>query len=118
MVVDGGVWPRGILEPGRVRSREQRRDGCVVTSRGVLARQRHRDSLDGDSGTGDDLEVAEPADDGLRQASPCLAHVGEERRRRCVVTGVFLVVDDVVTGVVTDVPGAARQRWKWCVGGR
>jgi len=71
----------------------------VVTSRGVLARQRHRDSLDGDGGTGDDLEVAEPADDGLRQASPrghegdecnpCLARVGEERRRRCVVTGVF-----------------------------
>jgi len=96
----------------------------MVTSRGVLARQRRGDSLDGDGGTGDDLKVAEPADDGLRQASPrshegdecspCLVRVGEERRRRCVVTGVFLVVD----GVVTDVPGAARQRWKWCVGGR
>jgi len=34
----------------------------------------------------------------------------------------FLVVDSVVTSVVTgvviDVPGAARQRWKWCAGGR
>jgi len=69
-LVDDGVWPRGVLEPGRVRSRERRRDGRVVTSRGVLARQRRRDSLDGDGGTGDDLEVAEPADDGLRQASP------------------------------------------------
>ena len=71
----------------------------MVTSRGVLARQRRHDSLAGDGGTGDDLEVAEPADDGLRQASPrghegdecspCLARIGEERRRRCVVTGVF-----------------------------
>ena len=71
----------------------------MVTSRGVLARQRRGDSLDGDGGTGDDLKVAEPADDGLWQASPrghegdecspCLARVGEERRRRCVVTEVF-----------------------------
>jgi len=80
----------------RTRSRERRRDGRVVTSRGVLARQRLRDSLACDGGTDDDLEVAEPADDGLRQASPrshegdecspCLARIGEERRRRCVVT--------------------------------
>ena len=38
----------------------------MVTSRGVLARRRRRDSLDGDGGTGDDLEVAEPPDDDLR----------------------------------------------------
>jgi len=76
--------------------------------------------------------AAGTADGGLRQASPrgherdecspCLARVGEERRRRCMVTGVFWVVDsvvnDVVTGVVTDVLGAARQRWKWSAGGR
>ncbi|QCD80487.1 hypothetical protein DEO72_LG2g808 [Vigna unguiculata] len=41
-----------------------------------------------------------------------LARDGEEKKKgRCVVTG-------IVTGVVADVPGAARQRWKWRADGR
>ena len=70
-------------------SREWMRDGRVVRSRGVLAHQRRRDSLDGDGRTDDDLEVAEPADDGIRQArprgheedrySPCLERNGEAK---------------------------------------
>ena len=33
-----------------------------------------------------------------------------------MVIGVFLVVDIVVNGVVTGVPGAARRRRKWRAG--
>ncbi|QCE04024.1 hypothetical protein DEO72_LG8g2056 [Vigna unguiculata] len=126
--VDGGVWPRGVLKPGRVRSRERRRDGRAVTSRGALAHQRHRVSLDGDGETDDDLEVAEPAGDGVRQArprghgedecSPGLERAREkgfralQKKKKGCVAG--------VDGCCRRAPcgGAARQRRRWCADGR